>query len=319
MRCMLVPTGTTAYPCHMAILTDSNGNKSGLRSRHLIGRSRAMHTRIDRPDVSAQHAVIAWMGGRWCIRDLGSRNGTRVNGDRLEAGQDRLLNAGDSIVCGTDSAAFTLTSDDAPGPFAISDATLILGEDDALGIPSLEAPELLIQTDREGDWVVESDDGVSKAIADGSVVRVAGIEWKLVLPEPIAETVEQRAAALTVDDVALTFRVSRDEEFVEVDVQTPAGTSTLPARAHHYTTLLLARARIADAKAGLDPSEQGWVHAEELQKMLRQSNARINLSLHRARRELEKLGISNPHDLFERRSTSRQVRIGVATLSEATL
>ena len=302
----------------MATITLSSGEIIGLRSRHLVGRSRSMHTRLGRADVSSQHAVISWMGGCWCIRDLGSRNGTRVNDGPVPAGTDQMLSIGDRIHCGTDGEGFVLSSADPPGPFALGPDTTVLGEDDALGIPNLDEPELLIQPDREGRWMAEGESG-SRFMTDGETVVVGGVPWTLVLPESIAQTVERRDRSVRIADVALTFRVSRDEEFVEIDVTTPAGVHTLPARAHHYTTLTLARTRMSDAERGLPVAEQGWLHAGELQRMLKQSNARINLSLHRARRELESLDIDNPHDLFERRSTSRQIRIGVAHLSECAL
>jgi S1-C subfamily serine protease len=45
-------------------------------------------------DVSAQHAAIVFTGGRWIVRDLGSRNGTFVNGRRIReadlADRDRI-------------------------------------------------------------------------------------------------------------------------------------------------------------------------------------------------------------------------------------
>lgn len=45
-------------------------------------------------DVSAQHAAIVFTGGRWIVRDLGSRNGTYVNGRRVReadlADRDRI-------------------------------------------------------------------------------------------------------------------------------------------------------------------------------------------------------------------------------------
>src|SRR5262245_271664 len=63
-----------------------------------IGRS-SRHT-IHLPDatVSKDHAEIARNGDRWLVRDLGSRNGTRVNG--VEAGEARPLQEGDLLEVG---------------------------------------------------------------------------------------------------------------------------------------------------------------------------------------------------------------------------
>lgn len=49
--------------------------------------------------VSRVHAVIERVASRWCVRDLSSRNGTFVNGERIWS--DRPLRAGDEIRVGT--------------------------------------------------------------------------------------------------------------------------------------------------------------------------------------------------------------------------
>lgn len=48
--------------------------------------------------VSRVHAVLERVAARWCVRDLGSRNGTFVNGERIWG--ERLLRSGDEIRVG---------------------------------------------------------------------------------------------------------------------------------------------------------------------------------------------------------------------------
>jgi FHA domain-containing protein/uncharacterized protein DUF1707 len=48
-----------------------------------LGRSRDCDCVLADPSVSRRHADLRREGGRWLLRDLGSRNGTRVNGVRL--------------------------------------------------------------------------------------------------------------------------------------------------------------------------------------------------------------------------------------------
>lgn len=48
--------------------------------------------------VSRLHAVLERLGDRWTVRDLGSRNGTFVNGERVE--RDFVLNPGDEVSIG---------------------------------------------------------------------------------------------------------------------------------------------------------------------------------------------------------------------------
>lgn len=48
--------------------------------------------------VSHVHAVLERVAARWCVRDLGSRNGTFVNGERIWG--ERPLRSGDEIRVG---------------------------------------------------------------------------------------------------------------------------------------------------------------------------------------------------------------------------
>jgi len=54
---------------------------------------------VDVPGVSRVHAVFERFSDAWCVRDLGSRNGTFVNGGRTIG--ERALHPGDEIVLGT--------------------------------------------------------------------------------------------------------------------------------------------------------------------------------------------------------------------------
>lgn len=54
--------------------------------------------------VSRLHAVFEPYGSGWCVRDLGSRNGTFVNGERLLG--DQVLHHGDEVRLGTTRLVF---------------------------------------------------------------------------------------------------------------------------------------------------------------------------------------------------------------------
>ncbi|HEV3478366.1 MAG TPA: FHA domain-containing protein [Gaiellaceae bacterium] len=53
---------------------------------------------VDADGVSRIHAAFERFGETWCVRDLGSRNGTFVNGGRIMG--ERALHAGDEILLG---------------------------------------------------------------------------------------------------------------------------------------------------------------------------------------------------------------------------
>ncbi|MCS6994883.1 MAG: FHA domain-containing protein [Anaerolineales bacterium] len=54
--------------------------------------------------ISRQHAKITERNGEYFIEDLGSNNGTRLNGRRLPPGERTLLKDGDVIVLGRETA-----------------------------------------------------------------------------------------------------------------------------------------------------------------------------------------------------------------------
>lgn len=66
------------------------------RFQTTIGRRNADVVLAD-PDVSRQHALVEKYGDRYLVRDLGSTNGTYVNGKRVDA---EMLCPGDVIEVG---------------------------------------------------------------------------------------------------------------------------------------------------------------------------------------------------------------------------
>jgi DNA-binding CsgD family transcriptional regulator len=56
------------------------------------------------PTVSRLHAVLERFAAGWCLRDLASRNGTFVNGERVLS--DRPLRAGDEVRLGSTRLTF---------------------------------------------------------------------------------------------------------------------------------------------------------------------------------------------------------------------
>jgi predicted component of type VI protein secretion system len=63
----------------------------------LIGRHLECDVRIDSPKVSRRHCCLAMAYDRVLIRDLGSRNGVRVNGRSIE---EARLQANDELAIG---------------------------------------------------------------------------------------------------------------------------------------------------------------------------------------------------------------------------
>ena len=92
---------------------DLAGQEFVLQGREVtMGRGSACSLVIPDGSVSHNHLKISLEGGEWRLRDLGSSNGTRLNGDRVTAA---ALHAGDLVGLG--STEFVFQPDDpAPEP-----------------------------------------------------------------------------------------------------------------------------------------------------------------------------------------------------------
>lgn len=301
----------------MASIIDSSGTRIILAARHLFGRSRSMHTTVRSVDVSGQHAALVWTGTHWSLRDLGSRNGTSLDGKPLPPGRDHAITVGQTFHLGSSNISFTFADASEPGPVARQGEQFMEGEGGILALPSADNPQVLIVPHPVEGWMAMTD-GAYQPIEDGQSVTADGTDWVISLPETIESTAE-RTASTSVADSGLRFRVSSDEEYVEMTVVTPKGEHRCKPRAHHYVLLTLARARLQDAADGIPESEQGWLYTADLEKMLRASANQIYISIHRGRKELDKLDVLGADRLVERRSTTRQVRMGISSLDVTTL
>lgn len=70
----------------------------------LIGREEGLEVALQDPESSRRHARISWRGDQFVIEDLGSTNGTFVNGVQITMPQ--ALNPGDSIGVGQTALVF---------------------------------------------------------------------------------------------------------------------------------------------------------------------------------------------------------------------
>ena len=67
-------------------------------ARVTVGTLESNDVVVDADGVSRVHAAFERFGEVWCVRDLGSRNGTFVNGERIIG--ERAGHAGDEILLG---------------------------------------------------------------------------------------------------------------------------------------------------------------------------------------------------------------------------
>lgn len=77
-----------------------------------LGRNASNEIALDGDDVSRVHALLERVGGGWVITDLGSRNGTVVNGARILAAT--ALRDGDAVRLGRHQLVLRCDADGAP-------------------------------------------------------------------------------------------------------------------------------------------------------------------------------------------------------------
>ncbi len=88
-----------AVPAPVCLVRDGHAFPLG-EGENVIGRDPDVAVLVDDSTVSRRHAVVVVQGGGASLRDLGSKNGTSVNGHTLD-GDARDLRQGDSILLGS--------------------------------------------------------------------------------------------------------------------------------------------------------------------------------------------------------------------------
>jgi FHA domain len=288
-----------------------------------IGRAKLCSLVLDNRRVSSQHAMMRYRDGRWWLRDLGSKNGTSVDDVTLEPGKPMALSAGAVLSLGGEQQ-WRLLDDGPPVPTArhVERTSLLRAPDGFLGLPDPEAPEATVYCDEGGEWVLEHGD-VVRRVNDQECLALSDGTWELWLPKR-GDTVGSTAGGAGVPRIlrllTLRFRVSLDEEYVELHVDDGKESHDLGARSHHYVLLTLARRRLADLEsADVSVEERGWVYSDELGKMLGYEPEHLNILVYRARKQLTADGVENGGEVVQRRPSTRQLRLGTERVFIETL
>lgn len=300
----------------MGILKHSaSGRAKVLLARSMVGRGPLCPLRIDDRFASKEHALLWYADGRWWVRDLDSRNGTWLDGKRLQANVEVALARDAELAFGNPEVVWRVADDAAPGPVAedLLSGEFLTADDGVLALPDEDDPQVVVLADGAGGWLVEQQDAV-EAAADQARVEVGGRVFRLLLPTEPTRTWEVRNT-LADAGVGLRFRVSADEEHVECTVVGHQRELSLKPRAHMYLMVVLARQRIEDRDGGIAAGEQGWVAVEDLCSMLRLDRKTVNVQIFRARKQFGRAGMGGAAQLFDRRSGSDQIRLGVENVS----
>lgn len=278
----------------MGLLRAPDGALHALGARTVLGRSDDADVPVRDARVSGLHAVVRWRDGGWHARDLGSRNGTFVAGRALGAGEVTPLARGDVVALAAPDLGFVLVDDAPPGARAIAGERRVEGV--VLQLPDDHQPEASI-FQHDGAWWLDRGGDAPEGVVDGALVEVAGATWRLELPRARPETPTVGLG----DAPGLRFRVSADEEYVEVDVLVGPTVVKLRPRSFHYLLLTLARLR-ADG--------DGWTTRADLARMLRLEPKSVDVAIHRARGTIDAEVPALGGALFETRARTGQIRLG---------
>ena len=303
----------------MAILQqESNAKQFFLYPGFLVGRSRSSSLQLTNGLVSARHADFRWTGAMWELKDLGTRNGTFVDGERLPVGEYRPIYADAVLLFGDRQQMFTLVCDAAPDPMAqVDNGPFICGEDGVLALPDSDHPAIVIRQVSERSWVREDGKKSQKRVTTDDIVEYAGASYRLILPIGESITMAADSAQYRTDDVMWLITANPSGAFVSLSILFPDGQRReLPHRAFGEMLLYLAEARLRDQDSAEPPHERGWCNVARLRRELDidENQMLLNLWVHRARSQAKQAGIIDGENLIQRRSNGkcRQIRLGAA-------
>ncbi|MFT5685704.1 MAG: NADPH-dependent 2,4-dienoyl-CoA reductase/sulfur reductase-like enzyme/pSer/pThr, partial [Myxococcota bacterium] len=138
------------------IMVDGTTRRLSARS-NLLGRDATSTIRIQEDPINLYHAEIIQDRGTWYLRDLGSRDGTWVNGNRVTV--PHILKPGDEILIGTRRL---IVPGGTPKPrktalFLCAAPGAIVGDEDAFQVKGL----VRIGRDPERAETILTDDSIS--------------------------------------------------------------------------------------------------------------------------------------------------------------
>jgi len=186
------------------------------RERITLGRSSA--NELSYPDdigLSRQHLAIAGREGRWTVEDLGSKNGTLLNGNRIE--QTMPFKPGDRIsaghltiefagAAGSGSQNTVMFVDDA-GSFSKSATTVVASLDGVLGP---QADDLNKTTVMQGSPQMRALIRAGRELAGH---RPLAELFPLIMELSVEAVMAGRGVLMTLDGDELNVRAARGEGF----------------------------------------------------------------------------------------------------------
>ena len=267
----------------------------GERGLH-VGRGRDADISLVDPSVSTDHARVWCEGERVLLRDLGSRNGTYLNEQRVtttvEVADD------DEVRLGSD----TLLRIRVLGGVPKQQTDLALVQLDAglrtpLHLGDNTVDDIRIVLDRQGGLTLEGPK-MSRPLSPDETFEVAGRRYRI---EAQGGTSNVRTVELEGGPPPIRVEARLDgptgPEARFTDVRDSAKTVLITAATQAEVVYVLARAAKQDTEQRVE--EPGWLNNGELRQAVwgrgseRLHRSRLPVVLHRIRKALEGAGLSD--------------------------
>lgn len=290
----------------------ASSRKYLLEAEQAIGRGSNVRLRLDREYVSNRHAELRFRDGVWCVKDLGSANGSFVNDLRIGALDWTNLHQGDVLAFGDQHQERWLLEDaEPPRPLMITaDSEQVVEFEAGFAAIPADEPVATVYRDEQGQYWSALPDQPPAPLSDQQTIEVGGVTWRLSEARS-ASTTAVLARSLDVRSARLVFRHSPDWENIELTAEVGHERFLLGAREHHLLLLVLARQIESDRKQGLPESACGWLEKEELLDQLKVERTQLNTHMFRIRKQFGLAGFNNAFEVFDQRLKTRQIRLGV--------
>lgn len=294
-----------------------------------IGRGPENDIVVVEQTISSNHVSVWMESGQVWIKDLGSRNGTFVNDQRIQGAAP--VNAGDSVRLGPDMELRVHGTAEQPGPpmaYLVEDLTSGLrfplrsdrfsiggSDSDNLPIPGAAPQALTIITYADGEVYLGDDEGEERQIQPGTTFEVGGHTLQLLALAPTyTQTIEAEPARYPYSLKVSLDGVAGPEAML---YNGDNGTAhRIDAENRAVLLYVLGKQWLDDSQAGKPRPERGWCSDNDVsigiwgKKGTSDANA-LHVLTHRLRRELKKAGF-DPWFIEKRR---RALRIRVKEVS----
>lgn len=282
-----------------------------------VGRSHLNRVAVASEAVSRHHAALFIADGRAWVQDLGSTNGTRLNGQPVDTTAplvpgDELDLAGE-VVLRVAEAPVEPTHRD----YVLEDldhgtyVPLDVGENHVDGLSvELSAQGRAVITTAEESWAVVAGQPVE---VEGRMICVTDVRRCLEETAPLLpgwrpyRVVARRDGATGVEAVVHHARNKASVRF--------AGNKAV-------VVYLLARQLLLDRKLGLSKDDEGWVHDDDLALGIwgrggpRMDANGLHVLVYRLRRDLDRAGLDGA--VLEKRRKALRLRVVGASITGET-